>query len=1013
MTVIDNEGLAATDSVSVTVNLAAVANAGSDRSVVPGTTVYLSGTGSYDPDGTIASYSWTQTSGVAVTLTNATTATPRFTAPTATDTLTFQLTVTDNSGQSSTASVAVSVYGIFHATVNYAAGSSPRSVAMADVNGDGKLDLAVANYNDNNVSILIGNGDGTFQTAVNYAAGSSPRSVAMADVNGDGKPDLAVANNGGNNVSILIGNGDGTFRTAVNYGTGTRPYAVTAGDFDGDGIADLAVTNYSNSNVSVLIGNGDGTFRSSVAYGAGTQPVSIAAGDFNGDDRTDLVAANSASGNISVLLGNGDGTFQTAVNTSVASGSQSVFAGDLNGDGKIDLAVTSSLYFYVFLGNGDGTFQNKVTYMAGTYPNFVTAADVNGDGMADLAVTSSSGVSVLLGKGSGTFKSEVIYGAGTSPISVAAGDLNGDGKPDLAVVNSGSNNVSILLNTMVRIVPAAGPHGGIACAPLMIMPKGSSACTITPDAGYPIVDVSVNGSSVGPVASYTFSDVVSDQTISAIFEVPPAAGATLAGSPASTQVVGNAVTFTAGGTGGAGTYEYLFLVINNGAEIARRSYDASNTWTWDTTGAAVGAYTVRVCVRNAGSSATCEAQSDIDYTLSAAAVSSVTLAADKPSPAALLSVDAVTFTATATGGGADKQYQFAVKDPANGVMTVKRAYAASNSFSYAPASVGVYKIRVYVRNADSLAAYEAAAWYTFTVTADAPVASVTLGAVQKSPQAVGTGIDFNANAAGTTDNYVYQFWVNTSGVKTMVQDYSSSAGFHWDTTSSAPGTYTIRVMAKNAGSVAAYEAANSLSYIVVAAPPVTAVTLGALPKSPQAVGTAIDFNASATGTSGNYVYQFWVSMGGVWAMEQDYSSSAGFHWDTTNNLPGTYTIQVRAKNAGSVASYEAVKSISYFIVAAPPVTAVTLSAVPKSPQAVGTGVDFNASAAGTSGNYVYQFWVNTSGVWAIEQDYSSSAVFHWDTTNKLPGTYTIQVRAKNAGSIAAYEAAKPVSYVIY
>ena len=225
-------------------------------------------------------------------------------------------------------------------------GISPLSIAVGDFNRDGKLDLAVGNWTSNNVSVLLGNGDGTFQAAVDYATGSEPESVAVGDFNGDGKLDLVISNCLSSNVSVLLGNGDGTFQAAVNYGTGSDSSSVAVGDFNGDGKLDLAVSNSSTSddNVSVLLGNGDGTFQPAVNYGVGVSPRALALGDFNGDGKIDLVTANIDSNNVSVLFGNGDGTFRASVD--YPGGPlplpESLAVGDFNGDGRLDLAVPTT-----------------------------------------------------------------------------------------------------------------------------------------------------------------------------------------------------------------------------------------------------------------------------------------------------------------------------------------------------------------------------------------------------------------------------------------------------------------------------------------------------------------------------------------------------------------------------------------------------------------------------------------------------------------------------------------------
>jgi FG-GAP-like repeat/Divergent InlB B-repeat domain/FG-GAP repeat len=395
----------------------------------------------------------------------------------------------------------------FAAAVNYGAGDRPTSIAAGDFNGDGHLDLAVANEFTDNVSILLGNGDGTFNTAVNYAAGDYPSSVAAGDFNGDGHLDLAVANYVSYNVSILIGNGDGTFNTAVNYAVGRYPYSVTAGDFNGDGHIDLAVANYRDTAglvsdyVSILLGNGDGTFNAAVNYVPGSRPRSITTGDFNGDGHLDLAVANSNSDDVSILLGNGDGTFNAAVNYAAGDFPISVSTGDFNRDGYLDLAVANdvSQNVSILLGNGDGTFNAAVNYAAGGFLFSVSTGDFNGDGKQDLAVTlfSLDKVAILPGNGNGTFNAAVNFTVGDGPLAAATGDFNGDGRLDLATANNTSGNISILLNTTraqtLTVIKTGSGSGSVSSNPEGIncgtdceetYPDGTAVrLTATPDKG--------------------------------------------------------------------------------------------------------------------------------------------------------------------------------------------------------------------------------------------------------------------------------------------------------------------------------------------------------------------------------------------------------------------------------------------------------------------------------------------------------------------------------------------------
>jgi hypothetical protein len=368
-------------------------------------------------------------------------------------------------------------------------GTNTSSVAVADVNGDGKPDLIITNSYacsppfclTGTVDVLMGNGDGTFQTAVSYGAGGSETmSVAVGDVNGDGKLDLVVANHclsvddcPTGTVGVLLGNGDGTFQPVVTYGPGAYgPFSVAVADVNGDGKPDLLVANMlcvsvGTGCVGVLLGNGDGTFQPAIVYGSGPEyGHSLAVADVNADGKLDLLVGSTCMSSdictdlAGVLLGNGDGTFQTVVTYNSGDGYQSsVGVADVNGDGRPDLLVANldSSTAGVLLGNGDGTFQPVVTYNSGgatfAYPQSVAAADVNGDGKLDLLATNEfdqsglqGSVGVLLGNGDGTFQPAVPFSSGGyTALSLAVADVNGDGRLDVLVANF-SGSVGVLLN---------------------------------------------------------------------------------------------------------------------------------------------------------------------------------------------------------------------------------------------------------------------------------------------------------------------------------------------------------------------------------------------------------------------------------------------------------------------------------------------------------------------------------------------------------------------------------------
>jgi hypothetical protein len=328
------------------------------------------------------------------------------------------------------------------------------SVAVADFNGDGKADLAVADSSGNAVSILLGNGDGTFQAPKDFTivpGNNFTTYVAAGDFNGDGKADVAVIDS--SVVYVLLGNGDGTFTLKTTLTGISNPQSVTLGDFNGDGKLDMAVVDRTTNSVSLFLGNGDGTMQApintaSLGIGAATY---MAAADFNKDNKLDLVLADQNSSQVVVLLGNGDGHFQAARSFPLNSGGGfDVAVGDFNGDGVPDIAATSPIAqtVIILLGKGDGNFQPAASFSTGLLGGSATnlaVGDFNKDGKLDIITSISSSVSVLFGKGDGTFSAPLLLSANHTPGQLAVADFNKDGNLDWVAGNTTQTRLTVVL----------------------------------------------------------------------------------------------------------------------------------------------------------------------------------------------------------------------------------------------------------------------------------------------------------------------------------------------------------------------------------------------------------------------------------------------------------------------------------------------------------------------------------------------------------------------------------------
>ena len=311
----------------------------------------------------------------------------------------------------------------------------PRAVAAADMNGDGLLDLVVARSvlaGSPGVQIVLQNGS-SWTTVPPSPITNDPVDIAAADLNHDGWLDVVVANQTADNISVFLGNGDGTLRAHVDYATGAGPKALAVGDLNGNGHADVVTANSTGTGITIWYGTGTGTLtaRNDVATAA-PEPLDVVIGLFNADGISDIATVHLIDSKISILLGLGGTNYAAPTSVSPAFG-QSLAASDFNSDGKTDLAFIAGGTGGVVLGTGTGTFGAPIPFKASGSEAFM-AGKLHGDSNPDLLTVGQQGVlSVLTGTGDGKFGVDKETSAGSWPNAVVVGDVTGDGRPDAVV----------------------------------------------------------------------------------------------------------------------------------------------------------------------------------------------------------------------------------------------------------------------------------------------------------------------------------------------------------------------------------------------------------------------------------------------------------------------------------------------------------------------------------------------------------------------------------------------------
>ena len=622
------------------------------------------------------------------------------------------------------------------------AGAGPWDLAVGDFNGDGKLDLACVNQSGNTISIFLGNGDaifngdGFFQPPAAVATNANPGQMAVGDFNGDGILDMAVANFGsfsGNTVSVFLGKGNGTFQPKVDYTVSLGPLSLVTADFNGDGKLDLAVANSCGTSspcgrpglVSILLGNGDGTFKAHVDYPAGSFPYTIVVGDFNGDGNLDVAVSDLDSSQVTILSGAGDGTFPNSTAVSTDGAPVGLLAADFNRDGEMDLAAGSGSAISILLQNVPvqslaslslspatvlgGSIANGTVTLSGPAPSGGTNIDLSSSNPA--AATVPGSVSIPAGVTTAAFTVVSVPVAADTSLTISATSGNSTQTAALTV------QAPALASLKLTPVTLVGGNSSVATATLN-GPAPSSGVSIAvssnnPSIAAPTSNITVAGGSSSGTATITTQGVATSTPVkisatlrtvtkAATLTVKPVALLSVKLSPAS--LYGGATsTATVTLNGEAPAAGAVIALATSNTSIA--SLPATVTVPGGTTSAAVTVQTEPVSPTTA-------------VTISAA-YGGLTRTANLTVKAPILS--AITLSPTSVTGGSPSTATVKLNDPAPAGGAVVALASSNPSAAAVPVSV--------------------------TVPAGATTATVT---VTTNPVLLRTTVHISANYSGAT-----------------------------------------------------------------------------------------------------------------------------------------------------------------------------------------------------------------------------------------------------------------------